>query len=858
MSFVFPALLGGLVVAGVPVLLHLIMRQKPKTLRFPAFRFLVQRQRTNLRKLRLRHLLLLALRVLLIALMCLALGRPRLFNEELGLSSERPVAAVLVFDTSLSMEYQTSDKRSRLTEAKKRGQEFLAELPEGSRIIVLDTADLAGTSRGDWLASRSQVQGRINGLLPRPASGSVLQTLEYAYRLLGDLARSREDDTSRFLPRLVCVFSDRTRGCWDLSKLPAAQNAADQVPPTLEGLQRVRDKIAPLSSLLRELRGKLPPPSGRDYPEQALIDSLEQLAPLLPGLTKADLPPDEKISALTATIKSRGRDLLLLVQPQGAKEKDDEFRAKLNSNLEAVLADLRGARGLFVDVGVDQPVDVALTRIELPQQANGQPRQLFGPEETIRLAAVAQATGKNVDTTITCKMDNKIYQQRPAQLKAGQRQSIPFEVDCKGLKPGPHQVEISMEAADLLPFNNRFYLTFAVEEPRRVLVLREDADAAKAQEFFIRALESNKFAVDVTSPQNFRDAGDHHAVYLFEVPAPDRQLWAKLRDVVERGIGLGVIPPGDEINIDAYNQEAAQKLLPGPIAAKITLGKDDGKSPGAIWNFDDEGIYQHLFMRPFRQWKENDLIREPRQAFAYWAVQPQGRESSVIVFYKDKDKHPALLERRFGAGARQGGKVLLFTTRLDAATPRWNNYAEYINSMFLVLAGRATSYLAGEAEAPKLNFLAGRDEPAVVLPPSARFAAYTVKGPHLAPQIPAPERQADLKLPQAETPGNYTLEPADKAGAGAVAAFSVNVPEEESDLSRVPASEVEALLGAGGVIAAEQKADIRDLLKAHWSEPLELFPLILVVLLLTLAVENLLANKFYRGGDEGGLMARQH
>src|ERR1700694_3838136 len=101
MTFVFPVLLGGLLVAGVPILLHLIMRQKPKALAFPAFRFLAQRQRTNLRKLRLRHLLLLALRILLIVLVCLALGRPRIFTEGLNLHSERPVAAVLVFDTSL-------------------------------------------------------------------------------------------------------------------------------------------------------------------------------------------------------------------------------------------------------------------------------------------------------------------------------------------------------------------------------------------------------------------------------------------------------------------------------------------------------------------------------------------------------------------------------------------------------------------------------------------------------------------------------------------------------------------------------------------------------------------------------------
>ena len=60
MSF-FPHayLLGGLALVGVPILIHLVTREKPKHLRFPAFRFLLQKFQTNRRKLRLHHLLLL-------------------------------------------------------------------------------------------------------------------------------------------------------------------------------------------------------------------------------------------------------------------------------------------------------------------------------------------------------------------------------------------------------------------------------------------------------------------------------------------------------------------------------------------------------------------------------------------------------------------------------------------------------------------------------------------------------------------------------------------------------------------------------------------------------------------------------
>src|SRR5438067_9183479 len=97
MTFVHPALLAGLLFVGLPVLLHLLMRQKPKHLLFPAFRFLQQKAKTNQRKIRLRHLLLLLLRMLLIALICFALSSLRGRNQ-VG-------AVVLVVDTSPSMEY---------------------------------------------------------------------------------------------------------------------------------------------------------------------------------------------------------------------------------------------------------------------------------------------------------------------------------------------------------------------------------------------------------------------------------------------------------------------------------------------------------------------------------------------------------------------------------------------------------------------------------------------------------------------------------------------------------------------------------------------------------------------------------
>src|SRR5438132_12592411 len=156
MTFIFPLMLGGAILAGIPVLLHLIMRQKPKRLLFPAFRFLLQRHRTNQRKLRLRHILLLALRMLLIAAIVFALARPKIFSERLNLTADQPVAAILLFDTSASMQY-TVKNETRLDVAKRRAQEMLDELPERRRLAVLDTAEPGG----EWLPTLSLAPDRV-------------------------------------------------------------------------------------------------------------------------------------------------------------------------------------------------------------------------------------------------------------------------------------------------------------------------------------------------------------------------------------------------------------------------------------------------------------------------------------------------------------------------------------------------------------------------------------------------------------------------------------------------------------------------------------------------------------------------
>ena len=274
-----------------------------------------------------------------------------------------------------------------------------------------------------------------------------------------------------------------------------------------------------------------------------------------------------------------------------------------------------------------------------------------------------------------------------------------------------------------------------------------------------------------------------------------------------------------------------------------------------LWNLNPNNIFQHPILRPFRAWRDDasvDFIKNKQWAHGYWLLEldDKFKKATVLVTYADQNDPPALVERLFNDGA---GKVIVFTTPLDvrARDARWNNYIETLTSFYLVLAKYPTQYLTGEDKGVNLNFQCGVEEPRLPLPVAPRYAVFKLSGPDLIETLAADPQANELSVKEAKLPGSYTVTGHVAAGQPGtpLGSFSVNLPPEENDLTRVPAAEVEALLGNGTIVTAERGANLRELLKGQWSEPLELFPYLMALLLFVLALENLLANKFYRRED---------
>ena len=212
--FLNPGLLAGAGLVAVPIVLHLIMRQKPRHLEFPALRFIQQRHDSNRRRLRLRQLLLLLLRMGVIGLLALALARPTVDAPGVLGDREGPVAAAFVFDTQPHMMY-LRDNQTRLEAAREMALWILPRLPEESQVGVLDGRTDESVFQVDLGAAKQRI-GRLDAT---SAGRPVGRLLESAAELL---AKSN-------LRREIYVFTDLARGGW-------SREAAGQISQRLQDL----------------------------------------------------------------------------------------------------------------------------------------------------------------------------------------------------------------------------------------------------------------------------------------------------------------------------------------------------------------------------------------------------------------------------------------------------------------------------------------------------------------------------------------------------------------------------------------------------------------------------------------------
>ena len=112
MSFVYPSFLWGLLALSIPILIHLFNFRKAKKIYFSNVSFLENVKESTSSKQRLKHLLILASRILAILFLVLAFAQPFIPGKEQGLES---TMVKIYVDNSRSTANLTTDDRTGLS-----------------------------------------------------------------------------------------------------------------------------------------------------------------------------------------------------------------------------------------------------------------------------------------------------------------------------------------------------------------------------------------------------------------------------------------------------------------------------------------------------------------------------------------------------------------------------------------------------------------------------------------------------------------------------------------------------------------------------------------------------------------------
>ncbi len=201
MGFVAPLLLGALAVLAIPVLLHLIQREKKRVVEFPSLMFLRRIPYQSVRRRRIRHWALLMLRLAALALIVAAFARPFFRRDTLAAAAQQGAReTVILVDNSYSMEYG-----SRWTRAQAAARDAINGLSAGDR------ASLVLFSSGAEVAVRSTSdRGRLTSALAAASVGPGATRFAPALKLAGSLLAESP------LPRReVVLISDFQRRGWE-------------------------------------------------------------------------------------------------------------------------------------------------------------------------------------------------------------------------------------------------------------------------------------------------------------------------------------------------------------------------------------------------------------------------------------------------------------------------------------------------------------------------------------------------------------------------------------------------------------------------------------------------------------------
>jgi len=223
MIFSAPIFLYLVPLAGLPIVFHLILKQKKRTFVFSTLMFFHRTDPKLNSHRKIRQWLLLLMRILLIAFMLLALSRPE-FVTSMGLGGKISVVAIVDNSASMSGPSSYDSDKSKLECAREGARKLILALERSVEAAVVLSVDEPAVPAADSLTSDTGLLlDTLDKIRPTAATGNAVHALARAFELLRASPRLRLSGASTTGGGAVHVFSDLQWGEWgrDLEEVKA-------------------------------------------------------------------------------------------------------------------------------------------------------------------------------------------------------------------------------------------------------------------------------------------------------------------------------------------------------------------------------------------------------------------------------------------------------------------------------------------------------------------------------------------------------------------------------------------------------------------------------------------------------------
>lgn len=797
MSLIHPWLLLGLGLTAIPVILHLMLRATPKKLVFPALRLIQDRKRQNTQRLRLRHILLLLLRMAVIAAIALAIARPKVPAGDYRPSLYDSLRLLLVLGAATVVYFGLLAHWKR--------QKLPAHVTEHRRTL-LRYATTAASILLFLLLVAWPYQQRVSASMQKPMSPGDAN-IPVAAVLVLDTSLSmqyRFENRTRF--EIAAEIAAR-----HLASLPSGSRAA-VCDTALDAPIRMQT-VAAGQTRLANLQTRI---ASRPFEE------------VLEAALQAQLEDREKPAAKTTAAATAGsvpvdefaREIYVFTDLAASAWRGGEA-----PRLGVLLNQLPGLKIYFIDVGATEPQNVGLSGLSLSTE-----EPVLGSDLTVR-AMLAATGGTPTERTVELYFENdagKLVKRDPVTIRLDPANPAPVTFNLADVRGTVRQGELRIAASDPLEFDNRLSFTVQIHPPRKVLVVSDTRASAEGlmnllapprvdAQYDCKFLQPAGLAAEPLKP--------YSQVWLVNVADPTPAGWKALRKFVEDGGGLG-IALGSRTKLDAYSADQlpdAAAILPAePLVRAV-----DPRDPV----FLDMQDLAHPVMSRFQDWGVAELtgVEIPR----YWNVGPVG-EARPLVRFTNLRHSPALVVRDVGKG-----RALLIATAIDRNG--WNDLPT-AGWKYLAWMYEMARFLA-QAGSQQTNMQAGSDV-VVPLDPELRMDKYLLQKPAFE-QLPGviPTDAEQLVLHDIDQLGSYRVR-----GSGEAATFergfSVNAAPQEGVLKKLTNVDLEKNLPKERFSISQSieglQREVYDIRIGR-----ELYPFVVLMLALAFMGEQIVANRFY-------------